>query len=114
MAKKTVTKEVDVCDVCGVEAYPNKCLRCGLEVCYKCQEKVGVTYTHSFYCGSSDDGFYCNKCNEKLINGGNTLFNKYYEMNRYKKEYELYSKDLNEKVKVLRQEILALVDVLKK
>lgn len=69
--KKTITREVNFCDKCEVEAsYPTTCIRCGLEVCYKCADKVGVTYAHGVYVSGSGDGFYCRPCDIVLYEAG--------------------------------------------
>jgi hypothetical protein len=65
--KKTITREVDFCDKCErEECYLTRCLRCGMEVCYQCVDKVGVKYEHGVYVSGSGDGFYCRPCDIAL------------------------------------------------
>lgn len=63
---KTIEKSVHICDKCGKEDYVNACLGCGVEMCYTCRLKHGVSYSFSVSMEGSNDGFYCRKCDNKL------------------------------------------------
>lgn len=60
--KKTIVKEVQICDFCQKEAYIGTCLRCGVEHCWECRTKLGVEYHHSTHASGSGDGYYCIAC----------------------------------------------------
>lgn len=77
--KKTIKKEIHLCDKCGNEAdYPYRCMTCGTEFCYTCREMHGVTYNHAVHCSGSGDGFYCKSCDAKLSRlGTDKLHNAY-------------------------------------
>ncbi len=72
--KKTVTKEVTICDHCGKETYVDTCLHCGLEHCYKCRETEGTVYSYGVFIHGSGDGYYCGKCDRELSLGNNKLY----------------------------------------
>jgi hypothetical protein len=69
--KKTIKKEVRFCDKCGKEdSYPTACMKCGIEMCYECQEQHGKSYNHGIYVSGSGDGFYCKPCDLTLTESG--------------------------------------------
>lgn len=41
-----------------------KCLGCGKDFCYDCQEKKGVRYNPGVFTSGSGDGFYCHACDK--------------------------------------------------
>lgn len=90
--KKTVKREITVCDICGKEAgYATTCRKCGLEVCYDCEEGHMVKYNHAVHFTGSGDGYYCNKCNTELKDtGGDMLFNSYQEIRRLREKERLF------------------------
>lgn len=91
--KKTITKEVSICDHCQQEqVYLIPCLHCNKEYCYECTTKHGKTYAHSVYMRGSGDGFYCKPCNTTLLNtGGNNLFDAYLEIESLVTELETWN-----------------------
>jgi len=65
--KKIIKKEISCCDACGKEdVYVTACLYCGTEHCFECRQNSGKVYRHSVFFGGSDDGYYCNKCDNRL------------------------------------------------
>ena len=69
--KKTVSREIIVCDVCHADCgYPRVCEECGTEMCRQCADAHGKTYPHGVYCCGSGDGFYCAKCDSVLTMRG--------------------------------------------
>lgn len=68
--KKTVTKEVDCCDVCGKEDYVNTCMSCGIDHCYDCSQTRGKRYAHAVNFSGSGDGYYCSSCDNSLTSSG--------------------------------------------
>lgn len=61
--KATKTVQYNKCDFCNDnnECW-NRCLKCGKDVCYDCEQTAGVTYRHAEHVGGSDDGWYCHEC----------------------------------------------------
>lgn len=69
--KKTIQKEVHLCDKCGAEeSYMNACRTCDTEMCYECWQKHGKEYAHGVHVRGSGDGYYCNPCDAKLTKSG--------------------------------------------
>lgn len=64
--KKTVQKEIQFCDNCGKEAYITKCKRCGVEHCWDCCNKKGITYSEKVYLSGGGDSYYCFACDALL------------------------------------------------
>ena len=61
--KKTIAKDMHVCDACEAEdIHPKTCLRCGDEHCYACSQTQGVTFNHAVHFSGSGDGYYCAEC----------------------------------------------------
>ena len=60
--KKTIMKEVTLCDACGAEGYVTTCDNCGVEHCYECRKTLGTKYVHSLYASGSGDGYFCRTC----------------------------------------------------
>ena len=61
--KKTITKEVNVCDFCETtNCVFSKCLCCGVDICYECRKTKAVHYDAGVFHSSGGDGVYCLKC----------------------------------------------------
>ncbi len=90
--KKTIKKEVRFCDKCGKEdSYPTACLACGTEMCYDCQTKHGVSYSHAVHFQGSGDGFYCKPCDAKLTaRGSDKQHNAYLAIKALRDEEDTY------------------------
>lgn len=65
--KKTINKEVHICDKCGKEGYVQPCLHCGVEMCYECRQVNGTEYSQGVFTQGSGDGFYCRTCDNELV-----------------------------------------------
>lgn len=66
--KKMVRRTVNFCDACGKETdYPAKCLGCGVEYCYDCQNKLMTEYQHAVNFRGGDDGNFCLKCDSDIV-----------------------------------------------
>lgn len=96
--KKTINKEVILCDSCDKEAYVDTCLRCGAQHCYDCRKIKGVRYIHSVYFSGSNDGYYCNECDSILYSiGDNKLHSAYVKIKNLRKESELFYDDFKKR-----------------
>ncbi len=93
--KKTIQKEVKLCDKCGKEdSYPGACVCCGVEMCYECQREHGKSYNHAVYFQGSGDGFYCLPCDAKLTaEGKDKRHNAYRAVKSLKDELEAWHAD---------------------
>lgn len=92
--KRTVEKEVTLCDVCGAEGYVTPCLKCGKEVCWPCQKTQGESYNAGVYFSGSGDGFYCHPCNEMLIlSQTDELHKAYTHIRGLRNEAEAFGRD---------------------
>lgn len=90
--KKTIEKEIDVCDECGDEQHVYyKCKHCGIDHCWDCREEHGEQYAHSVHCSGSGDGYYCNACDNKLRDSkANALYNSYQGIQHLRKEENMF------------------------
>lgn len=96
--KKTINKEVTICDQCGKETYVHKCLKCGVDHCWECQKTQGIVYTHSTCCSGSGDGYYCNKCDAELrVAKNDKLHAAYVNIQNLRMESELFYKNWKER-----------------
>lgn len=87
MGKKTVTREVSVCDSCGAEGYSETCAgMCGREFCYSCKKRSGKEFTHAVYFSGTGDIYVCGRCLPKLIMNPTPLFAAYQEIDNLKAE----------------------------
>lgn len=111
--KKTVTKEVYVCDCCDrEEVYAhNVCLKCGKQYCYDCRKDMGIEYAHDVYCTGSGDGFYCHPCDKELTAAGTDQIHSTYRKIRalrnerlgFEAEFEKRRKEATEKLERLQK-----------
>ena len=63
--RKQKNIEVKICDYCGTDkSVYYTCLCCGKDACYECKKEVGVEYNHGVYFSGSDDGYFCNECDQ--------------------------------------------------
>lgn len=99
--KKTIEKEVKFCDKCGKEdSHPTACLACGTEMCSDCQTKYGVSYNHAVHFQGSDDGFYCNPCDVKLMaQGSDEQHNAYLAIKALRDEEDAYWANFGKRAK---------------
>lgn len=109
--KNTIIKEVHLCDKCFQEAdYPRACMECGVEMCLKCWEGLGVDYSHAVFYGGSGDGYYCKSCDQKLIDSATNEKHTAYrlikdlklEANEWNDEFKRRSKAAEENLKRLK------------
>lgn len=86
--KKTILKEVSICDICGAsDNIYYACHNCGIQFCYDCNKTHGKSYNHGLHFSGSGDGYYCNKCDAVLTaSKDNILFNAYKEIEAYRAE----------------------------
>jgi hypothetical protein len=91
MSKKTVTIDADVCDSCGAQTYVTPCLKCGVEHCWECKDKLGRNYSHGIHVSGSGDGYYCNPCDTELSrSGADPLHNAYVEIRQVRADGEAF------------------------
>jgi hypothetical protein len=97
--RKKIEREVTFCDKCGKEQdYGNTCDSCGVEMCYDCQEKHGVKYSHGVYFFGSGDGFYCKPCDNRLVKTkASPRHNALIEIKSLRKEQEVWSEDFRKR-----------------
>jgi hypothetical protein len=108
---KTITKEIHACDKCGTETlYHKTCLKCGIEMCSECSEKLGVDFRHALYFMGSDDGFYCKPCDSELTKSQNDkLHNAYMSIRDFARESENWNHDFEIRRKTVENEIQRLL-----
>lgn len=75
--KKTVEKEVTICDFCEKDGAFYSCLKCGKDICYECRKIQAVEYSHAVYFQGSGDGLYCIECDSILRIDGDPLHRAY-------------------------------------
>ncbi len=96
--KKTIT--IKRCDICKDEAF-DTCLCCGKDFCIKHAKTMGIEYNHSVNFGSSDDGFFCKKCDIELTNDAThplyRLHEAYKEIAHLRNEAKEYYKKLEQR-----------------
>ena len=108
--KKTLSKEVTVCDQCNKEAYVETCLKCGAEFCYDCRKTCGVEYPHGVYFSGSGDGFYCNKCDSELkATGVDPLHSAYLKVKYLRDENTSFARNFKARTNDAEAEIKRLV-----
>lgn len=93
MVKKIVQKEVSICDVCGKEAYVHTCLGCGMDFCWDCSKKDGITYEHAVYFSGTGDGFFCHKCDANPPKKIEKLHQAYRRIRVLREEQEIWYSD---------------------
>jgi hypothetical protein len=71
--KKTITQEVDCCDICERPHAHYGCDNCGKVYCYDHSESHLKKYAHGVHFGGSDDGCYCLECDAALLKSGDKL-----------------------------------------
>lgn len=110
--KKTVKKEVIVCDKCNKEEeHVEKCLSCKVEMCYDCREKYGITYNHAVYFQGDGDGFYCYDCDSKLKSSRkNERYNAYKVIELLKVELEDWHKSFKKRQEIAEKALKAITD----
>ena len=63
MSKRSVTRQVNVCDSCGKEYdFGYCCINCNQDICFDCAKKSGQNYNSGVHHSGGEDGFYCNTC----------------------------------------------------
>ncbi len=69
--KKTIKKEVCLCDKCEKEdVCLYVCMACKTEMCHECKKKHAKSYGDGVYFTGSHEGVYCNPCDAKLTTTG--------------------------------------------
>lgn len=108
--KKTMSKEVLLCDLCGKEqSYMEKCMNCATEMCYDCQKQSGRKYAHSVYCSGSGDGFYCNACDVSLTaSGTNDRHKAYRAIKSLKNELHAWNEDFEKRHEAAKKHLKSL------
>ena len=107
--KKTITKEVEVCDFCGSEDAYYKCLECGVYMCSGCLDEKGVEYKHAVHFSGTGDGTYCKPCDKKLSQSGDDLLHfDYVILSELVIEYNNFMRRLAVKKDGIEKEIEAL------
>ena len=84
--KQRVTVEQIKCDLCSKKEAWNKCLGCGIDICYDCRKMKVKEYSHAVYFGGSEDGIYCFECDARLRKSGDKLHAAYLVIERLRNE----------------------------
>lgn len=110
--RKMIEVEAEFCDSCQKRAMVNTCMRCGIEHCYDCKEKLGVSYDKAVYFRGTGDGYYCRPCNTTLLIEGppDKLFNAYLAIQRLQFEYKGFIEDFDARKKAAEREVERLYD----
>jgi hypothetical protein len=96
VSKKQLTKDVEVCDVCGTDKMVfSHCNNCSKDYCYECAKTHAVTYSHGVYCGGSGDACYCNACRNELLKKGDVRLLAYLKIQDLRAEAKRWSEDFN-------------------
>lgn len=106
--KKTVTKDVTLCDGCKKEGYAEQCLGCGLEHCWECQRTLGVEYKHSVYFSGGGDGYFCLRCDKNPPENVVKIWAAYNRIQTLRRERESWGNDFEIRAKSAEEEIKKL------
>jgi len=110
--KKTITIEIDCCDVesCGREVsarYP--CMNCGVVHCHNCRKTQGVVYNHRIYGCGTGDAYYCNACDALLRKqGADVLHNAYTSLGKIRKEIDEFVISMEQRASIVEDVIKKL------
>jgi hypothetical protein len=101
--KRTVTKEIDICDICETNeaGYRSRCLACGKSYCYECSKAYAVQMSCGVFHEGSNDGCYCINCYtalerevQKPVSGMfqdlKPLFLAYWQIKMLREEYNTF------------------------
>jgi hypothetical protein len=109
--KKTVTREIECCDVCSAEHAHYKCIKCGKMYCYECKDAAGVQYAHGVCFGGTGDGFYCHPCDEKAAADGDPIHRAYRVIRALQSEWKGFRTDFEARCKRAEEELKNLQDI---
>lgn len=103
--KKTISREVNVCDFCNSEAdCYHRCRLCKKDVCYTCKDGcVGIEYRHGVYMQGSGDGFYCSACDAKARKSGDKLHAAYLAVQCLRNEAAGWGADFDKRRKAAEE-----------
>lgn len=107
--KKTITKNVNLCDNCNKESYPQKCLGCRVEHCWDCAKTLGIEYKHAVHFSGSGDGYFCFKCNDNPPKAVQNIYSAYKKIESLRRESDSFWGDFNNRSKQAEAELKALL-----
>ena len=107
--KKTITNEIDACDVCESTNLVRVCMNCGRALCYDHSKTEGVDYSQGVWCGGSGDGFYCLACDDLLkIAGTDALHQSYVAIAALIAESNAWNKEFTHRANAAQKRVEAL------
>jgi len=106
--KKTIKKEVEICDFCKKLESWYKCQECGKAFCYDCFKSDGIQYPQGVYF-SGKDGHYCKPCDEKLQAKPTPVWTAYRTIVWLRVESESFQKQFDEKRKRAEEQLNKLI-----
>lgn len=107
--KKTVMKEVTLCDCCQKEGYLTACINCKVEHCHDCTKTEGKTYVQAINYGGTGDGYYCKNCDIELMNvRNNPRHAAYRKIASLRNEAKAWSDDFRARADEAENELKAL------
>lgn len=113
--KKTVQKEISVCDICGSEQewLIQHCDNCDKAICYECRSKRGamVEYRHGIHTGGSGDGNFCLECDDKLTKSPTPMFAAFKAIERLRTEERAWYADFKERANAAEKHLSGLQDI---
>ena len=104
--KKTVKKEVSICDECGKQGCLHECMICGKDYCYECFKVIGIKFSHSVRCSGSGDGEYCAECVEK--NSSDELIIAYQAIQSLRDECDAYYLQFDKRADAAKERVSLL------
>lgn len=106
--KRTIEKEVTICDNCKAESYVSRCLSCGTEHCWRCRESCGREYHQALYISGSGDGYYCKACDAKLTQSGDKLHAAFQKIETLQRESTAWNENFEQRRQNAEQELEAI------
>ena len=86
--KKIVSHEINICDFCNTQTAYYECRGCKKDICFDCQEKEGIRYTH--------DAFFCHPCDAMATD---KIHKAYLAIHRLKEQWKQINAAMEEKRK---------------
>ena len=107
--KKTITQEIECCDVCEAPNAHYNCTNCGKVFCYEHSKTETTEYPHGVSYGGSGDGRYCVDCDVDLIQSGDKKHAAYRRIKRLRDEQRGWYEDFNARCKAAEKDLHELL-----
>ena len=103
--------EVYECDICERKAHSwNKCLLCGIDLCYDCIKSKAKQYNHSVNFSGSGDGIYCLPCDNKARKTDDPLHSAYLLIEGLRNEESGWCEDFKKRSKKAEATLQTLIN----